>query len=196
MTPIAAWAEQVLRTVELDGASVVRVRLITNEDGQCWETWYAPWPTPEEFEALVQTKIRQLESEFPARQVSMTLEADNSTGETVSRFSQRVVGRAKQGTLDSAQAAQAVVFDTLASTIEKLQRLTNTQLDEARRQLELQAEVSRQQLELIRAYRNRDALGEEEEDEGPLIELAREQLPALIELGKLALENKMKGSDE
>jgi hypothetical protein len=148
-----------LRTVETDGAKVAKIALVTAHDGEVWHTWYAPFGAPDELCAAVEGFVRSLEQEWPTRVVPIALLATSHERETLSRLPMRVTGKAKTGSLDSATAATGVVFDNLANTIEKLQRLTNTQLDAARRTIEQHVEQTQQYSELIKLYRERETLG-------------------------------------
>jgi hypothetical protein len=156
---ITQWAERVLQTIEQDGAMVERVQLVTTHDGEVYQSWHRPFPTADAFALDVDSMLRSLEQEFPARVVPMQLLAEsrdlNGRREVLSRLPLRVTGRAKQGHLDSAQAATAVAFDSLAATIEKLQRLTNTQLDAARLHIEQLNASLGQHAELVKVYRER-----------------------------------------
>jgi len=157
VSSIHQWAERVLNTVEQDGASVHRVRLLTPDDGQVWESWFAPFGPAPEFAVQVDTHVRSLENEWPTRQVRVVLVAESAQGEVLSQLPFRVTGKLRGASIDSMATAQNVVADNLVNTVEKLARLSNTQIDSARRQLELTLETVIQQTELLKVYRDKAA---------------------------------------
>ena len=189
MASVSDWADRILQLVEHDGARVSRIRLITVNDGQTWETWYPPFGTVDEFVDSVNTYCRSLEQEFPTRQVPIALVAESDEHEVLSQLPMRIVGKAKVGNLDAMQAANSAALDSLALTIEKLMQLTNTQLDAARRSQDVMNDTMQQQYQLIRLYRERESLGP---DEAPsaIAEALKEHLPSMLEMARALIERK------
>lgn len=189
MSSLEQWLEQICKLVEQDGTRCERVKLITTEDGQVWNSWFPPFDDAAQFAITVQGYIRSLEQEWPARQVSVSLVAESRQGEVLTQLPMRVTGQHRQGKVDSVSAANAMAFDSLATTLEKMQRLTNAQLDQARLQLEANIEVIVAQTDLIRVYRRKEIEGP---SEGPTVleSVAQEHLPALLELGRMYLATK------
>lgn len=189
------WAERVLRTVEQDGANVAVVKLVTTHDGAVWNTWHPPWGEPSDWTAETTSYLRSLEQQWPSRVVPIVFVAETATGETLSQLPMTVTGKAKAGTLDAGAAAASVAFDNLANTIEKMQRLVNTQLDAARRTAEVNANVIEQQTHLIRLYREREMMspGGSGESTG-LDKLVEDNAPAIVNmLGELVSRAGTKG---
>lgn len=185
------WLEQVVRLVEQDGTRCERIKLITTDDGQVWNSWFPPFEGADALHAEVQSYIRSLETEWPARQVGVALVAESRQGEVLTQLPMRVTGQARQGRVDSVAAANAVAFDSLASTFEKMQRLTNAQLDQARLQLEANVETIVAQTQLIRVYRHKEIEGTA--DTPTVTEtLLQEHAPTLLELGRMYLDTKTK----
>ena len=189
MASVSDWAERILALVEADGAHVARIRLITVTDGQTWETWYPPFGDVDEFVTSVNTYTRSLENEFPTRQVPIALVAESAEGETLSQLPMRIVGKAKVGNLDAMQAANSAALDSIAVTIEKLMALANTQLDSARRTQDVMNDTMAQQYQLIRLYREREALGPDDSPSA-LAEIAKEHVPALLEMAQMLISKK------
>lgn len=160
MSSVESWAANVLRTIEPDGSdshvTCERVQFMTSHDYEVWETWFAPFPEASAFAADVESRMRSYEEQWPTRKVNCLLRAISNKGETLSQLPVAVVGKHKEGTLDGFQAAQAAAMDGVATTIEKLHALTNTQLDQARMVIELQNEMIRQQVGLLTLYRHKE----------------------------------------
>ena len=100
-------------------------------------------------------------------------------------------GKNKQGggPWNTDQAAVSMAMDNVALTIEKLQRLVNTQLDSARRISESNSVTIFQQTELIKLMRQNAAMAESESrDPDALTRLISEHGPDFLELAKLALK--------
>lgn len=189
MTNLLDWAERNLKTVEQDGASVAVVKLITAHDGEVWETWHAPFPEAADWATGAEGFLRSLENEWPNRAVSVVFVASSAGGEVLSRLPARVQGKNKaQGApWNTDQAAFSMAMDNAALTMEKLQRLCNSQLDASRKIAESNAVTIFQQSEYIKLLRQNAVMGESESPDA-LGRLIGEHAEDFIELGKLALK--------
>lgn len=191
MTGLLEWAERQFKVVEQDGAAVAVVKLVTAHDGEVWETWQAPWPSPEDWVTGAEAFLRSLENEWPNRGVSVCFVALSSSGEVLSKLPKKVQGKNKSGggPWNTDQAAVSMAMDNVALTIEKLQRLVNTQLDSARRISESNAVTIFQQTELIKLMRQNQAMAESEGGEpDALTKLVTEHGADFLEIAKLALK--------
>jgi hypothetical protein len=185
------WAERQFKVVEQDGACVAAVKLVTAHDNEVWETWTAPFPPAEEWAVGAETFLRSLENEWPNRGVSVCFIATTAQGEVLSKLPRKVQGKNKQGggPWNTDQAAVSMAMDNVALTIEKLQRLVNTQLDSARRISESNAVTIYQQTELIKLMRQNAAIAESESGQpDALTKLVSEHGADFLELAKLAIK--------
>lgn len=191
MSSLAQWAERQFRTVEQDGAAVAVVRLVTAHDGEVWETWHPPFGEPSDWAVGAEGFLRSLENEWPNRAVPVCFVATTSSGEVLSKLPLKVQGKNKMaasGPWNADQAATSMAMDNIALTIEKLQRLVNTQLDAARKNLESSSVTIYQQTELIKLMRQNQAMDETENGESdPLLKLISEHGSDFLEIAKLAL---------
>lgn len=185
MSSVSQWAERVLRTVEQDGTCTHRVRLLTPDDGQVWETWYGPFGAPDEFATSVDSHIRSLEQEWPTRQIRVVLVAESAQGEVLSQLPLRVTGKLRGGSLDAMQAAQSATGDAIVNTVDKLTRLVNTNIDASRRHVELTLDTMVRQSELLNVYRNK-AMQDDESEKPTVLEQASDLLkpyqPVILQL--------------
>ena len=190
MTSLLDWAERQFRQVEQDGAVVATIKLITGHDGEVWETWTAPFGEPTDWITGVEGYLRSLENEWPNRAVNVLFVALSAQGEVLSRFPKQVTGRNKAtagGPWNSDQAAASMAMDNVALTMEKLQRLVNTQLDASRRIAESNAVTIFQQNELIKLLKHNAAVAESEVEQDVLTKMLSEHGSDFLELAKLAL---------
>lgn len=195
MTNLQEWAERQFKVVEQDGATAAVVKLITAHDGEVWETWHAPFPEPEQWATAAEAFLRSLENEWPNRGVSVCFVATTQAGEVLAKLPRKVQGKNKTGggPWNTDQAAVSMAMDNVALTVEKLQRLVNTQLDSARRISESNAVTIFQQTELIKLMRQNAAVAEETGGADPLTKLVAEHGSDFLELAKLALKASNKG---
>lgn len=198
MTGLLEWAERQFKVVEQDGAAVAVIKLITAHDGEVWETWYAPFGDPADWATGADAFVRSLENEWPNRGVSICFVATTAGGEVLSKLPRKVQGKNKQAGAapwNTDQAAVSMAMDNVAVTIEKLQRLINTQLDSARRISESNSVTIFQQTELIKLMRQNAAAAESESQEpDALSKLVNEHGADFLELAKLALKASQKSS--
>lgn len=192
MTTLSDWAKATLPVVETDGAHPEKVVLTTVHDDAVWATWDASqWHDDiEGWATKVDSYLRTLAEEFPARDVSVCFTVYAAENEVLSRLPWKIRGKRKQGTgalMDSNAAATAIAFDNIALTIEKFQRLFNTQIDSARIVAEANAQTIFQQTELIKLMRQNAAIDRPETPEDPLNKLVGEHAGDFIELAKMAL---------
>lgn len=190
MTDFLEWAERQFRVVEQDGAHVAAIKLVTPHDNEVWETWHAPFGDPSAWVTGAEAFLRSLESQWPNRAVPVVFIAVSQTGEVLSRLPRNVQGKNKAGGApwNTDLAAISMAMDNIAVTIEKLHRLTNTQLDSARRLLEGATETVHQQGEYIRLLRHNAIMTEGENAPDPLVKLVSEHGPDFLEIAKLALK--------
>lgn len=192
MTTLYDWAQTALRTVEQDGAAPHKVVLTTMHDNEVWNTWYGPFPDIDDWVTQANAYTRSLENDWPTREVQILFTVLSGDDEVLSRFPWRVKGKnAKSAAAigDSNAAAMAMAFDNVALTIEKLQRLINTQLDTARKTAEVNSVTMFQQTELIRLMRQNQILAEPEKKEDDLItQLVKDHGGDFVEIAKLAVE--------
>lgn len=197
MTNLLEWAERQFKVVEQDGAAVSVVKLVTAHDGEVWETWHAPFGEPADWATGAETFLRSLENEWPNRGVSVCFVASTAAGEVLSKLPRKVQGKNKQtggAPWNTDQAAVSMAMDNVALTVEKLQRLVNTQLDSARRISESNAVTIFQQTELIKLMRQNAAMAESEGGQpDALTKLVSEHGSDFLELAKLALKASNKG---
>lgn len=190
------WAEKQFRVVEQDGACAAQIKLVTAHDGEVWETWHAPFGEPSDWATGAEAFLRSLENEWPNRGVSVCFVATTAQGEVLSKLPRKVQGKNKQGAggpWNADQAAVSMAMDNVALTVEKLQRLVNTQLDSARRISESNAVTIFQQTELIKLMRQNAAMGEETSSEGDaLTKLVTDHAGDFMELAKMALKASQK----
>lgn len=200
MSSVETWAANVLRTIEPDGpdshVSCERVQFLTSHDFEVWETWWAPFASPEAFAADVESRVRSYEEQWPTRKVSCLLRAISNKGETLSQLPIVVVGKHKEGSLDGFQAAQASAMDGVATTIEKLHSLTNTQLDQARMVIELQNETIRQQVQLLTLYRHKEINDAPEGADSVVREIAKEHGDTIMGMLSMLVEHNTKGKPD
>lgn len=194
MSDLATWAERVIGVVEGDGATAVRIELVTSHDLEVWETWHAPFGKADEWCTQAHAYMRSLEAEWPTRKVQILFQAKAENGEVLSRLPLSITGKNRAGALDSAAAAQSVAFDQIALTIEKLQRLCNTQLDAARRTSEVNAEVIFQQTQLIRVFRERDLLGDDNSAQAEVLGAIKDNMPEAMRILEKAFAGKKNNS--
>lgn len=190
MTSLQDWAERQFRMVEQDGAAVATVRLVTAHDGEVWETWTAPFGKPEDWAVEAEAFLRSLENEWPNRAVSVLFLASTASGEALSKLPRKVQGKNKnQGApWNTDQAALSMAMDNIAVTMEKLQRLFNTQLDMARRTSESNAVTIYQQNELIKLMMQNQAAAEQGNGAGDaLTKMISEHGSDFLELAKMML---------
>lgn len=186
---LGKWAERVFAVVELDGATTQRVRLVGTDDGSVWQSWYRPFPEPDDFVREVEAMVRTIENEGPARRIELAVLAEGRNGEVLNQLPMHVTGKAKLGRGDQGAAAQAMVMDSLAGTVEKIQRLSNSSVDSARLQLEAATQVIAQQVELVNAYRLRELEEPAPREPTPVEQVFAEQMPQLISMANLLLEH-------
>lgn len=191
MSSLLQWVEMVTAAVEQDGVRVERIKLLSTEDGQVWNTWVAPFAAPSELSVQMEGYLRSLQQEWPTQQIGILWVAFSRDGETLSQLPMRVQGEARKGRVDSIAAANAVAFDSLAKTFEKMQHLTHSLLDQARLHQESNVETIVAQTQLIQLYRAKEIEGTAD---GPTAteKLLESHLPDLMELGKLYLETQQK----
>jgi hypothetical protein len=196
MTNLLEWAERQFRVVEQDGAATSCIKLITAHDGEVWETWSAPFGDPNEWVTGAEGYLRSLENEWPNRAVSVCFVALTAQGEVLAKFPRKVQGKNKTAAgapWNTDQAAVSMAMDNLALTMEKFQRLLNTQLDSARRIAESNAVTIYQQTELIKLMRQNQAVAESETEQDALSKLIAQHGSDFFELAKLALSVKAHG---
>lgn len=196
MTSLLEWATRQFKVVEQDGAATACVKLITAHDGEVWETWTAPFPDPADWVTGAEGYLRSLEGEWPNRAVSVCFVALTGQGEVLAKYPKKVQGKNKQtgAPWNTDQAAVSMAMDNLALTMEKFQRLLNTQLDSARRIAESNAVTIYQQTELIKLMRQNKAMDDSELEQDGLSKMITEHSGDFIELAKLALASKTNGS--
>lgn len=195
MTNLLEWAERQFKVVEQDGACVATIKLITAHDGEVWETWHAPFGDPADWSTAAEAFLRSLENEWPNRGVSVCFVASSAAGEVLSKLPKKVQGKNKAGggaPWNTDQAAVSMAMDNVALTIEKLQRLINTQLDSARKISESNAVTIFQQTELIKLMRQNAAMEEASSEADPLTKLVTEHGADFLEIAKLALKTTQK----
>jgi hypothetical protein len=175
--------------VEQDGAMVSRINVVTTHDGQIYNSWFPPWPSPHDWNVEVDAFLRTLEQQWPTRAVGITFIALSKQGETIAQLPHSIQGQKKNGALSTGDAALGVGLDAIAVTIEKLQRLTNSQLDSSRRTLESQSETIHQLGEIVKLYRQREILeGQGESKMAGFAELIRENPTEVFALAQQALD--------
>jgi hypothetical protein len=192
---VTEWLERTVNTYETDGSTVGRITLVLIESQEVYETWLPPFAA-QAIAVEVDSRLRDLENEFSAQVIPLQLIAEtsekNGHRETLSRLPLRLVGKAKKGDgRESAMTAQSVVFDSAVTTIEKLMRLTNTQLDAARLNTDTMNASIGEMVGLIRLYRQREITGEADANNGSALqELIREHGASTLDIiGKLALHH-------
>lgn len=193
MSDMVKWAERQFREVEQDGSHVTQIKLITPHDNEVWETWTTPWPSPAEWAESAESFLRSLEASWPNRGVPVVFVALSATGETLSKLPRKVEGKNKSGggaPWNTEQAAFAMMMDNYALSMEKLQRLVNTQLDTARRTAESNAVTMFQQTEYIKLVHQNRAMDEAEKGAGPgdaLAKMVTEHGSDFLELFKMMM---------
>jgi hypothetical protein len=193
LTNLVQWAERQFRVVEQDGAHATQIKLITAHDNEVWETWLAPWPSPEEWAAGAEAYLQSLENEWPSRAVSVVFTALAANGDVLAKLPRKVTGKNKTAggaPWNTEQAAFSMMMDNVALTMEKFQRLMNTQLDTARRNAESNAVTMFQQTELIKLMRQNAAMTEGQTEPDPLSKLVAEHGGDFIEIAKMVLKPK------
>ena len=179
------WAESALRDVEESGACVRRIELVSSVDGQVWHTWIYPSPEWKDVDAWcsdAERRVRALADGWPARQVQITFVGKTADGDVLSQHPCMVRGTKSVGALDPTQALHAAAMDSTATMIEKLQRLSMTQLDAATRQTELQNETIFQQTLLIKIMRERDLMTTGTQQASAVEEMLAANLPDILKL--------------
>lgn len=190
---LADWASGLFAVVEQDGATTARVKLITPINGDIWHTWFAPFPSPHDWEPLAESVLRSLEQNSSGA-VQVSFVAETAAGEVISQLPWRIRGKLQSGGLESAQQAAASVFASLTQTMERTNELANRQLDQAAKSLEKTMEMVNQQMSLINAYRERDMLVSEEQQTSPVMQVLQAygpQLAALAELGMTLIQTRV-----
>lgn len=194
MTGLLEWAERQIKVVEQNGACAATIRLVTPHDNEVWETWHAPFGDPAAWVTGAETFLRSLETEWPNRAVSVVFIAASATGEVLSRMPCKVQGKNKGAGApwNTDQAAFSMAMDNVAVTIEKLLRLTNGQLDSARRLLESSTETVHQQAEYIRILRHNALLSESDNQPDALTKLIGEHGSDFMEIAKMFASSSLK----
>jgi hypothetical protein len=183
---LANWADTIFGVVEQDGATVARVRLMTAATGDVWHTWHPPFPSPEAWEQSAESILRGLEQHTSGR-VQVTFVAETRSGETISQLPWRMNGKLVAGSLEGSAQASAAVLGSVGQTMERLTELVNRQLEQARRTSEIEMETKFQMMELIRAYRHRDIMGETNEVPSLAMQMLQEWSPELKAAAEVAL---------
>lgn len=190
------WAARLIGVLETDGATTDRFTLETPHDGEVWYTWHRP-VTAEQLDSEVQLQLRHLENQFPKRKIPVQVVA-HADREVIARYPMTVTGTQQGGHLDAQSQATATAFDTMVTSIEKLSRLMNTQVDQARLMLETINEERRQYAELATAYRIREVMGDGQENSSDAMKelIMQHGKPVLELLTHLLAERVTKGPNK
>lgn len=177
---LAVWADRVLREVSQSGVTVERIRL-TSVDGSTWETWYAPFPAPDEWVREAESVLTELLDDWPSQDIQLIFIAEDKPGVILSQCTKRVKGRQKgaQSPFGGPGKALADSMDAQARTMDRILATATGQIDMLSKTLELTQNQNVQLLETMKAMHFREM--EMRPTVGPeVLERALESLPDLI----------------
>jgi hypothetical protein len=191
MSDLLQWAQATFAVVEQDAAHVAKVRLLTTHDNEVWHTWERPLPEPSAWVAQADAHMRSMIGQFPRRNVGIVFEAQSAGGEVLSRLPWSITGTKAQGNgslMGGDTQAAAAALEAASTTIERLTRLTNTQLELARKTAETNAVTMAAQSELIKLMQQARMAERLDSGKDELVETVKENLPQLLQLGQALLE--------
>lgn len=198
---VTDWLGKVINTFETDGSVTARITLVLIEQGETYDTWFPPFDV-DSVARDIDARLRDIELEFSANIIPCQLIAEtaerNGHRETLSRLPMRIMGKAKkgEGSREAAISAQGVVFDNAATTMEKLLRLCNTQLDAARMNTEVLNTTILEMTTLLKVYRTREAFGDGDDGKlSPVAELLNQHGGQALTLLTELLAHKVKSNN-
>lgn len=191
------WVERVARTVEENGASARRVRLIATEDGGTIQVW-----EHEEYSGRsddwceeVDDLLNALADDWPCRLVRLQFIAEDQAGGVRATLYKSVRGRNAEApkTQSEGLKAQTDAMASLSRTMQHTLELVNSQVTSARQVIDSQAAAFSMQTDLVIALRGELANAQAQVNRAQLTQNADqliggmlEQLPDLIKLWKSA----------
>lgn len=188
---IRDWVEKGFKTVEQNGSHWVRLRLTS--EGQLWQTWDKPFPTPEEFQTAIAALFETLSEELPVRRHTMTLTAEDGAGGVLATTLHSIMGKNKQAQELGANGATKAFADamrSLAETLDMVAKSARDQLSAQNHRIQEDAEEIRALHTLLREHRASELL--EGQSSGAVTEALVEQLkgagPVLMGVAELLIE--------
>lgn len=161
MADLKKWAENQFPIVDQNGACTAAVKLLS-EDGQCWETWTPPWPSPAEWAEVANTLLGELQLGWPARPIKITFVALDKDGQVRSQLPMQVTGKTKGGSMSLGGESQALAasMDAQAGTMQKILNTAGSHVDALGRTVTAQNAALEDAYGYIKALREKDALSE------------------------------------
>jgi len=188
---IREWVEKGFKSVEQNGSHWVRLRLTS--DGQVWQTWDKPFPTPEEFQTGLTALFESLSEELPIRRHTMTLTAEDGAGGVLAMLPHSIMGKNKQAQELGANGAAKAFSDAMRSVAETLDMVAKSardQLSAQNHRIQEDAEEIRALHELLRQHRAAELLQEQSSSavSDALVEQLKGAGPVLMGLAELMID--------
>lgn len=187
MARLQNWAENSIRTIDEKGDGTARIRLVS-ADGSTWQTWDAPFPSPEDWVADAEALCSELAEDFSGEVLCMFI-AESSSGTVRSQCPRKIAGKQRKvganGTAFGQQGAPLqAMYEAQARTVERTLQSANVQLEVLTRTVESQAKANSELLDFIRIRNEHDALdrAEGESEVKQMLGQLFEQAPLLLEL--------------
>jgi hypothetical protein len=202
MADLKKWAEKQFAIVDQSGACTSCIKLIT-EDGQCWDTWEPPWPTPAEWAEVASTLLGELMLQWPARPIRVTFVAVDKDGQIRSQLPMHVQGKQKGGSMSLGGESQALAasMDAQAATMQRILTTAGSHVEALGKTVSAQNEALADAYGYIKAMRERDALNEGDPTTQQLKEQLTNHLPRILDIADklasgfgLGTKPKMKGA--
>lgn len=197
------WVAQQLREVEEDGASCAKIVLRSVENGTPWQTWtisrHGEHATdPAILISEMNNVLSGLAETFPVGKNLVQFIALDADGADLSRYNSQILGKNRQaaaGNLIQNEAGSAMSQTMLAfaETFRGVLAPINAQFSLAMRHQEVLQQTILGQTQFIQALQEqRIAEAQQAADEkntgSELVEIFREQFPAVVELAKATME--------
>jgi hypothetical protein len=178
------WCKHHFNVVQ-DGVAFARIKLLSH-DGSTWNTWEAPFGTPEEFADNAMTLLGQLAEEWPAKRIQVTFIGEDPQGGVRSQCLVSVQGKNPQGKnqfLTGESQALAQSMDAQAKTMEKILGVAGAQAERLGKIIEAQQEHAAEMYKFIQGLRENIAMTQPQQDPSgdALKQMLAQQMPNIIQ---------------